>query len=155
MNDEQKPNTHETDYIEAIKKLKAETVDKAEYERLREDNRKLLDSIVNGTHTDDEAAKTPVLREPQEIRKELFKEDAGLSNLEFATKALELRTSLMAKGETDPFLPQGAQILATEEDIAGAQRVADVLQQCVDYASGDNSVFTNELQRRTVDIRRR
>lgn len=154
MAEETKPDVTQ-DYIETINKLKSTTVDRAEYDRVREDNKKLLDSIVNGSVVDQQAAKTPTMREPQEIRTELFKDDAGLSNLEFATKALELRSSLMAKGEMDPFLPYGAKILPTEEDIAGAQRVADVLGQCVEYAEGDNSVFTNELQRRTVDIRGR
>lgn len=141
------------DYIEAINKLKASTVDKEEYERLRADNKKLLDSIVNGSTAEVEP-KAPALRDPQEIRKELFNTSSSLSNLEFAEKTLELRSVLMAKGEMDPFLPYGNQILPTDEDIVSATRVADVLKECVDYAKGDNSVFTNELQRRTVDVRR-
>lgn len=151
MTDETKTNTTE-DYIEAINKLKQNTVDKADYEKVREDNRRLLDSIVNGVAATDEP-KAAVLREPSEIRKELFAKDASLSNLAYAEKSLELRNSLMAKGETDPFLPSGKQILPTDEDIVSAQKVADVLADCVEYADGDNSVFTNELQRRTVDIR--
>lgn len=140
------------DYIKAINELKANTVDKSEYEKVRADNKRLLDSIVNGA-TADEEPKAPVLREPQEIRKELFTPDASLSNLDFAKKALELRTSLIARGETDPFLPSGKQILATNEDIEAANRVASVLSECIEYAQGDNSVFTNELQRRTIDVR--
>ena len=140
------------DYIQAINDLKAKSVDKAEYDKVKADNKRLLDAIVNGA-TADEEPKAPVLREPQEIRKELFTSDASLSNLEYAQKALELRTSLISKGETDPFLPSGKQILATNEDIEAANRVASVLQECVEYAQGDNAVFTNELQRRTIDIR--
>lgn len=140
------------DYIQAINDLKAKSVDKAEYDKVKADNKRLLDAIVNGA-TADEEPKAPVLREPQEIRKELFTSDASLSNLEYAQKALELRTSLIAKGETDPFLPSGKQILATNEDIEAANRVASVLQECVEYAQGDNAVFTNELQRRTIDVR--
>ena len=36
------------DYIDTINKLKANTVDKAQFMKLKEENRKLLDSIVNG-----------------------------------------------------------------------------------------------------------
>ena len=59
----------------------------------------------------------------------------------------------MAEGNPDPFLPVGKQILPTDEDVAAANRVADVLKECVDYAEGDSAVFTNELQRRLVDIK--
>lgn len=59
----------------------------------------------------------------------------------------------MAEGKPDPFLPVGNQIAPTDDDIAAAERVAKVLQECVDYADGDSAVFTNELQRRTIDIK--
>ena len=38
-----------TDYIAAIKELKQNSVDRSKYEALRAENKKLLDSIVNGT----------------------------------------------------------------------------------------------------------
>ena len=145
-------NMADEDYIAAINQLKSQSVDKAEYERLRADNKRLLDSIVNGG-TEAKVEEAPKLREPQEIRKELFHSEASLDNLTYATKALELRESLIARGEMDPFLPSGKQIIPTDEDIASANRVASVLAECVGYANGDNSVFTNELQRRTIDVR--
>jgi hypothetical protein len=43
--------------------------------------------------------------------------------------------------------------MPTDEDVRTAQKVADVLQECVDYAEGDSAVFTNELQRRLVDVK--
>jgi hypothetical protein len=142
------------DYIETIKNLKESTVDKSEYEKLRADNKKLLDSLVNGSKANEKPAK-PALRESNDIRKELFVSDDTMSNLDFATKAIELRDTLLAKGEMDPFLPYGKQILPTDDDIASADRVAKVLKECIKYADGDNSVFTNELQRRTIDVRGR
>ena len=145
-------NTADEDYIATINQLKSQSVDKAEYERLRTDNKRLLDSIVNGG-TEAKVDEIPKLREPQEIRKELFHSESSLDNLTYATKALELRSSLIAKGEADPFLPSGKQIIPTDEDVVSATRVASVLAECVEYADGDNSVFTNELQRRTLDIR--
>ena len=36
------------DYIEAIKDLKQNTVDRSKYDELRAENKKLLESIVNG-----------------------------------------------------------------------------------------------------------
>ena len=38
----------QVDYIEAIKNLKQNTVDRSKYDELKAENKKLLDSIVNG-----------------------------------------------------------------------------------------------------------
>ena len=45
------------DYLEAIKSLKQNSVDKAKYEQLKAENKKLLDSIVNGTEVALDASK--------------------------------------------------------------------------------------------------
>ena len=37
-----------TDYIQAINDLKAKSVDRSKYDELRAENKKLLESIVNG-----------------------------------------------------------------------------------------------------------
>ena len=137
------------DYIEAIKDLKQNTVDRSKYDELRAENKKLLESIVNGREIEMPEAKQK--ESIEEIRKAWLNEDA--SNLEYITNTLKLREALMAEGNPDPFLPVGKQILPTDEDVAAANRVADVLKECVDYAEGDSAVFTNELQRRLVDIK--
>ena len=137
-----------TDYITAIKELKENSVERAKYDQLRAENKKLLDSIVNGTPVE-------VAREEkksiEELRAAYLKEDQ--SNLEYITNALKLREALIAEGRPDPFLPIGNQIMPTDQDVATAQKVAQVLQECVDYAEGDSAVFTNELQRRMVDVK--
>jgi hypothetical protein len=135
------------DYIDTIKNLKENSVDRSKYEALRADNKRLLDSIVNGQSVESQA---PVNKPSiDELRKQVFKEDQ--SNLDYVTHALELRDALIANGEPDPFLPYGKKIVPTDEDVAAAERVATVLRECVDYAEGDSQIFTNELQRRTVD----
>ena len=135
------------DYIDTIKNLKENSVDRSKYEALRADNKRLLDSIVNGQSVE---SQTPVNKPSiDELRKQVFKEDQ--SNLDYVTHALELRDALIANGEPDPFLPYGKKIVPTDEDVAAAERVATVLKECVDYAEGDSQIFTNELQRRTVD----
>ena len=72
--------------------------------------------------------------------------------MEFVKNTLALRQAIIDSGKPDPFLPMGNKIIPSDEDIATATRVANVLQECVDYADGDSAAFTNELQRRTVDI---
>lgn len=137
------------DYLEAIKTLKQNSVDRSKYEELRAENKKLLDSIVNGTDVDLPAKDEK--KSIEELRANYLKEDQ--SNLEYITNTLALREALIAEGKPDPFLPIGEQILPTDEDVAAANKVAQVLQECVDYAEGDSNVFTNELQRRLVDVK--
>lgn len=139
------------DYLAAIKELKENSVDRSKYEELRAENKKLLDSIVNGQEM--EVAKTEEKASVEELRNKLFNGEQDLSNLDFISTALELRSALIEKGEPDPFLPVGNQISPTDSDIAAANKVAQVLQECVDYAEGDSGVFTNELQRRTIDVK--
>jgi len=136
-------------YIEAIKQMKENSVDRSEYEKLKEENKKLLDSVINGGDAQQEFIEEKV--DIKDLRNELF--NSELSNLDYCEKALKLRKALIDSGEPDPFLPVGNQISPEENDIKIAQRVADVLQECVDYANGDSSIFTNELMRRTTDIK--
>ena len=137
------------DYLAAINELKQNSVDRSKYEELRAENKKLLDSIVNGTEVALPA--TEAKKSVEELRAAYLKEDQ--TNLEFVTNALALREALMAEGKPDPFLPIGEQILPTDEDVKTAEKVASVLKECVDYAEGDTAVFTNELQRRLVDVK--
>lgn len=140
------------DYIDTIKQLKETTVPKADYEKVKAENKKLLSTILEGGELD-AAAVTPQKRSSEEIRKELFSDNAeNLTNLQFAQKALELREAILDEGGIDPFVPQGHKILAEESDFAAADKVAEALQSCIDYADGDSEVFTNELMRITADI---
>lgn len=153
MTEEEKNVTGEVvdstaDYIAAINELKQNSVDRSKYEQLRADNKRLLDSIVNGQTIDVQLAKPEV--DIQELRNNLFGKE-GQSNLDYCSNALKLREALIEKGEKDPFLPCGTKTLPTDEDIATANRVAKIMQECVDYADGDSDIFTNELMRRTVD----
>ena len=137
------------DYLAAIKELKENSVDRSKYEDLKAENKKLLDSIVNGQEVKVEEQKPK--KSIEELRNEWM--DENNSNLQYIERTLALREALMAEGKPDPFLPVGSQIMPTEEDIAAANRVATVLKECVEYAQGDSSVFTNELQRRLGDVK--
>lgn len=136
-------------YIEALKEIKENTVDKEKYNKLLEENKKLLDTVINGGDVQYEIQEEKV--DISKLRNELFNSDK--TNLEYVEGALKLRKALMEKGEPDPFLPIGNQISPDDNDIKTAQKVADILQECVEYANGDSSVFTNELMRRTTDMK--
>ena len=134
-------------YLEEIQKLKANSVSKEDYDRLKDENRDLLNSIVNGrTVTEEEQPKAK--KDISELRANLHKENP--SNLEYVQNVLELRKAVIDEGGIDPFLPYGQKIVPTHEDIESANRVANVLQECVDLADGDSLLFTNELYRRLI-----
>ena len=133
------------DYLKAIQDLKQNSVDRSEYEKLKAENKKLINAVVNGQ--DIEVEGQPKTRDTDEIRDELFNHEHN--NLDYIKLVLELRNNLISKGEPDPFLPIGSQITATPEDVAAAEKVAKVYQECVDYADGDSALFTQELMRRT------
>lgn len=155
MNEETIVTTEENEninYIETINQLKKTTVPRTELEKLQAENKKLLDTILEGGELE-AAATSASKRTPDEIRKDLFGENAdNLTNLAFAELALELREAVMDEGGIDPFVPQGHKIMAEDTDFAAAEKVAEALKSCIEYADGNNEVFTNELMRITADI---
>ena len=150
MTDEQNEQTNEYQtYIDEIQNLKENTVSKDQYEKKCEENRRLIQSLANGTPLPG-AEQEPPKPSIEELRKKLANGDQ-LNNLEYVKTVLALRNSLIEKGEQDPFVPQGANVKPEATDWATAQRVADAFQSCVDYADGDSEIFTTELMRITKD----
>ena len=158
MTDEIITTTETTDetqkYLDAIADMKRNSVSRAEYDKIRDENKKLLETLVNGESIEGSAEPAPKAS-LKELRTNVFKKD--LSNLEYWQNVLELREHIMTYGDEkgrkeDPFLPHGQKIAPTAEDRQKAQLVADVVGECIEYAEGDAELFTNELQRRTIDV---
>ena len=141
------------DYIEQIKKLKESSVSKDDYDKLRLDNKRLIDALANGTQLEGKVEpKIDAVENINNLRKKLFSKGSNLNNLEYCDTALKLRDALIENGERDPFLPFGHNVVTTDSDNETANRVSTILKECIDYADGDSDIFTNELQRRTVDV---
>jgi hypothetical protein len=145
---EQQNTEQEPDYIQQIEDLRANSVSKADYDKLKAEHNRAMNALINGGQMDDPKAEKV---DKDALRKELFSQDNGLSNLEVWQKTLTLRQAIIDDGGNDPFLPQGQKIAPTAEDVEAANRVAKVVQECIDYADGDSRIFTNELDRRTID----
>ena len=143
-------NGNETDYIAEIQKLKANTVSIDDYNRLKADNKKLINALASGETIDSTESSNPE-KNINELRNKLLKNGNSLNNLDYVKTAVDLRDALIAQGQQDPFLPYGEGVLPTAEDVECANRVASVFKECIDYADGDPDIFTSELQRRTVD----
>ena len=72
----QATETAEMDYIQAIEELKANSVPKSDYDQLRADNKKLLDTLVNRQPVQEQPKKEPTLKEKneriQQLRNDLY-----------------------------------------------------------------------------------
>lgn len=138
------------EYIDTINELKANSVSKEKYDQLVEEKKGLIEALKSGQQIQ------MVNEEPEvsveELRKDLYADpDKPRTNLEYVEKTLKLRQALIDKGEQDPFLPNGADYVYSQADADKAAYVAQVMQECVEYAQGDDQLFTNELMRRTKD----
>lgn len=150
---EKKSNVDTTqDYISAINEIKQNTVSKEAYNKVVEDNRKLLDSLVHGTDNGQDQEQKPKEPDIDELREELYGVNRNdMTNYEYVDKTLQLRKAIMDKGGVDPFVPAGRKIQPSLEDFQKAQNVADVLQEQVDDVKnnygGDPSIFNDKLSR--------
>jgi len=134
-------------YIAAIEELKANTVSRDAYNKLRGENKQLLDALVSGKEMPQQQAEKPKV---SDLRKKLFSGE-DMTNLEYVETVLSLRDALIEGGEKDPFLPYGDKVDITSEQIDAANKVAAGLREMVDFAEGDTGVFSAEYQRRVKD----
>lgn len=135
------------DYLKTIEELKKNTVSVEEFNKLKEENLKLLHSVVDGQQ--EEKKDEPEAVDVQELRKELFNKEQ--SNLSFWEKSLKLREELIRQGKPDPFLPMGHHVSPTQYDKDRVENLVKNVQECIDLAQGDSEFFTAELKRRTID----
>ena len=146
--------TSAAEYIEAIKQLKATTVSKEEFDALQAEKKQLLDSLINGSGNTTE--QTPEAPDYEAIKKEartkLFSEGSELTNLEYCTNALKLREAVLKTDGVDIFVGSGHQLTPTQDDYDKAQRVADVMAECIEAAEGNSEIFTAQLMTRTNDV---
>ena len=152
-NKQTQPNEQTNDvqyYIDQLNEIKSTTISKATYDKVVGERDTLKKALFEGTGAPEtEKAK----RSADEIRKELFGENMdNLSNLESAKLTLELRDAVLDEEGVDIFMGSGKGFTPDPNDYAIAQKVADCLTHCVEYADGDSEVFTNELARLTVDV---
>lgn len=143
------PPTDDTnvDYIKALKEMRDNSVSKEQYNKIKEDNARLIQSLVNGEQLNINSNSDKV-RTASEIRQDLQKES---TNLAFIKNALELRNLILEEQGKDIFVAEGRMISPTNEDRVSAQQVADLFQTCVDECNGDSGVFTSILQSHIID----
>ena len=138
-------------YIKTIREMKKNMVDRSEFDKLQKENTALLQALADGGQIDLAEEEEEAAPDVKELRNKLFSMDEDLTNMEYVETALKLRKALMDSGEADPFLPIGSSREVSNRELESEQeaadRVAEGLQHCLDYAEGDSSIFTSELSR--------
>ena len=134
-------------YLEQIKELKQNSVSKQQYDKLVEENRNLLRSLVEGQSPEAPAEEDKPSRSTDEILTDF---NADTSNLDHIKAVMELHYKRKEQGIND-FVPIGRQIQPTDDDIKDAEAVEDFLNDLIATADGNPDVFNNEYQRRVID----
>lgn len=149
---EDNPPAPESNILEAYKKLKETSVPRADYEKVLEINKKLVDASLNGggDNNDDEDSKKS---EPSidDLRADLYgPKRKDLNNLEYWSKTLALRKAVMDQGKTDPMVPIGKDVSPTQQDFATAENICSAIEECITLANGDPEEFNRELDKRII-----
>lgn len=138
----------EQDYIDTIAELRRNSVPKADFDKLREDNRKLMKTLAEGGSIESQAPAKDT-RSIDDLRRAFFSDVQ--SNKQYWQNALDLRDKIIAEGGRDPALPFSHNYVPTDDDYAAVERVAEGIKHCIEVADGNDSIFINEYQRVTVD----
>ena len=151
---EKKPEEQSDDAValaKALQEARANSVPKAEYDKVVSEKNKLVSEIINGGGAGNGQTPAPEQQESiEDLRKDLYGPKCSeLSNLEYWKKTLALREAVIKRGDPDPFLPVGTKISPTSDDVAKAENVAKVVQKCIDECNGDSELFTAMLQSKT------
>ena len=135
-------------YAQALAQVKERTVDREEYEKVRAERDSLLKitTTQRNLHQQGEPEKIDL----DQLRQDLFGE--RLTNYDFAEKSLKLRKGIMDAGGPDPFVSDSSD--RREEDERDAKRVAQVLQECLDFCKDHHELFPSVLQSRLADDKR-
>lgn len=138
-------------YLDSINKLKSNTVSKDEYNKLAEENKTLLDSIVNGQkYAAAESDSAPKYTKEELVKKMLT---PGIKSNEFVDTALKFRELVIEETGKDPFVASGHYIQPSPDAQESANRAGEVFAQCLESSSGNSTLFTQGLQNRINDVR--
>ena len=141
------PNFGADEYIANLQRIKESTVPREEFERLLEDNKRMANALANGLSVDNEPEEEEI--DIEAVRKYLFDEcDKPKSDLAYFEKFLQLRQWTLDNKGVDVLLPCNGEYVVSQADAAEAQLIADNIQEAIDAAEGDPSVFTAIMKRK-------
>ena len=142
---QQTPQSAE-EFTEAMKHVRENYVPKEKLEKAEADKAVLIKALSGEGPIPDSVQEKAKPANVKELRKEFLQAgETNMSNAKYVETALALRQAIIDEGGLDPFLPSGAKVNPTPQDIAGAQKTADALQSWLDAARDDNGRIDEEL----------
>lgn len=141
-------------YAEQLRAIQSNMVDREQYEKVVAQNKQLAESLANNRPVEQSPkAAIPSDADIQRLTT-AFQSTVGMNgNLAPAKAALELRDAVLAKDGIDLFAPnaRNSRTSPKAEDLASAQRAAEVIRGCIKDCGGSDSVFFSLLCDRTED----
>ena len=134
------------EYIETINKLKANSVSKDEYLKLRNENKQLLDALASNQVV--EVTAEPK-REITEVRKELFTNHSNLSNRQICQDMMDLYDYELENRGVNIFMPTDPQYIPTQDDITQVDNMVRGMKAALETANGNDLIFNQEIERLT------
>ena len=131
------------EYIDAITKLKETTVSKDLYNKLKEENKKLLDSIVNGSDVDVPKNK-PEKPDIKALYDKLMDADHPLDNYEYMKTFMEIKNAVQEEHGVDPTVPVGRKFSPEAADLIELQQANDTFSEILSNCE-DNRDFMDAL----------
>jgi len=136
--------------VEAMQELKANTVQKREYERVLARNKELTDALARNREIEEAAKEAPDTDTIDSLRSDLKNKE--MTNMEYWQKVLKLRNKVIESGQPDPFLPSDSKSNYSEENVRTAERVAKGIQNLLDQANGNAELFNALYQGSCEDV---
>lgn len=124
------------DYITALGEVKANSVEKSEYERVLAENAKLTNALASGIRTEEPEVEEVV--NPVDIIKRMA-ENKYKNNLEYCSDVVKLRETIMQTTGSDPCVNYSGEDVSAE--INRAERVFELFNSAIEGAEGDPVKF--------------
>lgn len=150
MQENENVENNDTDYIEQIKALKENSVSKDVYLKLKEENKKLIKSLVDGTPVESGEPGAVKPQSIQELTDAFYNGYDKMSNRELTEKILKIREKTLEETGKDLFMPSDKTYIPTQDDVNTVNNLVVALQNCLDIANGNDEVFNRELDRITI-----
>lgn len=106
--------------------------------------------VLDGAQYNDETNQPLAITEEQaqQLWKETINPDCSLSDIQIAKNIMDLRDYYIETKNEDILVPNSRMYENTQQDYDTAQRVSDIIKECIEYADGDNQLFVQEISRR-------
>ena len=140
--------TNEKDYLAEIENLKANTVSKEAYEKMRAENAKLIKTIATNQKIEQESNKPEMTREQKLARHENLAKSIlnskGKKNIDVVKDMIEFRKLTQELYDVDPAtvkVMSNSPAKDTQDLHDRMDKVFDTLEQCVENSDGNDKVF--------------